>query len=154
MSKSAILTAIYARVSIMTVANGFNFDWTQLKGDINGSKVSNDVQLHVEVGESTPLDSGVRQNQTYKVENEIRLFGVGSKDSSTAGEYSFDYEIYKAKLEEDIVRAMAFSTFSTVADFMDWEGSEEHEIEVTNAYIVTTMQVYKIRYWTDTVYMA
>jgi len=154
-SKSALITALYNRVSVMTIANSFNFDWSTLKSSGNGARISRDTVLNIEIDKSRPLDSGVVQNGQYKVELTIFVYGYGFKGKSKLREQDYDVELFRAKLEEDIMSAFAFTNLSGVADFMEWvDGDKVDKKELPDSYQVGTKQEYTINYWTDQVYQA
>ena len=148
MSKTAIHQAIYDRVSVMTVANGFNFDWTSIKSTENGANITNGVVLSADLGVEAVLDGGVVQNGSYKLQCPITIKGCSKKGSSTLASEEFDLQDQKNKMCDDIRSAFAFcytALCSAGGDYLEYMNELEpaetfkedaFEVEVNCGYTV------------------
>lgn len=120
MSRAAILTAIYNRTLDMTIANGYNYDWSILKSDGNGARVTGDTVMHLVVGAEEPLEDGVESQLEYNLELPVEIMGISRKSTaSTVGDTQYITELTRAKLADDIRKAfrIAFDGLCTAGGY-------------------------------------
>lgn len=105
MGRVAILEAIYTRVSDMTVANGYHYNWVTLESDGNGARIGEGNAINASMGQSERLDNGSGAQNQYKMSIPVNITGIVFIGDSTVKNIHLEIEKTKAKIEEDIIKA-------------------------------------------------
>lgn len=109
MSKAQLIDNLYALYSQMTIANGFNFDWQEIKSDNNGAIVWGVVpQFHIKFEDESNADevNGLGNNEFQNTLPCFFVFGaIMSSPSESLNTVARDKDVLKANMLSDIKRA-------------------------------------------------
>jgi hypothetical protein len=98
----SILDAFYTKLTLMTVVNGFNYDWTELKSVGNGSYAPN-ADLTVANFSIEPETSSTEQGQgLYFLAAPLVIKAYQKYTRTGVKENDYDKEVVRSNLIEDL----------------------------------------------------
>lgn len=146
----SMLDAMYTHLDNITVANGYNYNWVELKSIGNGSYATQTDTCNANFSFGLEIASESKGQSLYYMDAPLYIKGYYKYSQNNLKENDYNAEVVKSKMIEDLRKAYGLETIAMCQAGVNSLGySEEIEPEDVSGDTVAIQLQFRLRWYDE-----